>query len=91
MDIQFKPYDGYGHAKINNVEDIDIPEIVRIVNDYNNTMRVSNNDLRWLMKLFVDKLSVSKMEIDISCSTCKMKTLNCFIGYVRYWKEIGKI
>jgi hypothetical protein len=43
------------------------------------------------MTIFVKDVAVTHMEININCSTCRMKTLSCFIGYVEYWKEIGKI
>lgn len=84
-------YTGYAGSRINEIDDTDIPRIAAIVKQYNNTMRVPDQALRWLMGLFVNKVAVTHMEIDISCRTCRMKTLNCFIGFVDYWKSIGKI
>lgn len=84
-------YTGYAGSRINEINDADIPRIAAIIKQYHNTLNVSNEDFRWLMNLFVNTVAVTHMEIDITCRTCRMKTLNCFIGFVDYWKSIGKI
>lgn len=84
-------YKGYAGSRIVNVKDEDIPRIAQIVARYNDTMKVSDEDFKWLMTIFVRDVAITHMEININCSTCRMKTLSCFIGYVEYWKEIGKI
>ena len=84
-------YTGYASSGITRVKDADIPRIVQIVDRYNDSLKVSPEDFTWLMTIFVKDVAVTHMEININCSTCRMKTLNCFIGYVNYWRETGKI
>jgi hypothetical protein len=84
-------YTGYAGGRIENIDDTDIPRIAAIIKQYHNSLNVSNEDFRWLMTLFVEVVAVTHMPIDIHCRTCRMKTLNCFIGFVDYWKSIGKI
>lgn len=83
-------YKGYAGSRIDNVKDADIPRIVSIIDRYHDTLRVTDEDFTWLMTIFVKDIAITHMEINIKCNTCRMKTLSCFIGYVQYWKEIGK-
>ena len=82
-------YTGYGAGGIDKIAESDIPRIAQIIATYNDTLKVPTDDFRWLMGLFSQY--VSRMEINVECRTCRMKTLNVFIGYVNYWKSIGKI
>ncbi len=91
MQTTLEPCTSYAGAKIGEIPSEDRPRIAQIVKSYNNTLKVSQEDMRWLMRLFIEKVRVTHMELDITCNTCRMKTLNCFIGYVDYWQRNGLI